>query len=74
MREVSLLMKFNLTTLQIYFKQGRKFKLFCQIGLKYRKIVFKYLKYILNTYGLVSARSPSEERKKKVTGLNRVYK
>ena len=58
-------MKFNLTTLQIYFKQGRKFKLFCQIGLKYRKIVFKYLKYILNTYGLVSARSPSEERKKK---------
>ena len=65
MREVSLLMKFNLTTLQIYFKQGRKFKLFCQIGLKYRKIVFKYLKYILNTYGLVSARSPSEERKKK---------
>ena len=42
MREVFLLMKYNLTTLKIYSKQGRKFKFFCQIGLKYRK-------YILNT-------------------------
>ena len=42
MREVFLLMKYNLTTLKIYSKQGRKFKVFCQIGLKYRKIVFKY--------------------------------
>ena len=47
-------MKYNLTTLKIYFKQGRKFKFFCQIGLKYRKIVFKYWKYILNTSKLVS--------------------
>ena len=42
MREVFLLMKYNLTTLKIYSKQGRKFKFFCQIGLKYWKIVFKY--------------------------------
>ena len=42
-------MKYNLTTLKIYFKQGRKFKFLCQIGLKYSKIVFKYWKYILNT-------------------------
>ena len=41
MREVFLLMKYNLTTLKIYFKQGRKFKFFYQTGLKYRKIVFK---------------------------------
>ena len=54
MREVFLLMKYNLTTLKIYFKQGRKFKFFCQIGLKYRKIVFKYWKYILNTLKSVS--------------------
>ena len=47
-------MKYNLTTLKIYFKQGRKFKFFCQIGLKYRKIVFKYWKYILNTLKSVS--------------------
>ena len=49
MREVFLYMKYNLTTLKIYFKQGRKFKFFCQIVLKYRKMVFKYWKYILNT-------------------------
>ena len=54
MREVFLLMKYNLTTLKIYSKQGRKFKFFCQIGLKYRKIVFKYWKYILNTLKSVS--------------------
>ena len=54
MREVFLLMKYNLTTLKIYFKQGRKFNFFCQIGLKYRKIVFKYWKYILNTLKSVS--------------------
>ena len=47
-------MKYNLTTLKIYSKQGRKFKFFCQIGLKYRKIVFKYWKYILNTLKSVS--------------------
>ena len=41
-REVFLLMKYNLSTLKIYFQQGPKFKLLCQIGLKYRKIVFKY--------------------------------
>ena len=49
MREVFVFMKYNLTTLKIYFKQGRKFKFLCQIGLKYSKIVFKYWKYILNT-------------------------
>ena len=54
MREVFLLMKYNLTTLKIYSKQGRKFNFFCQIGLKYRKIVFKYWKYILNTLKSVS--------------------
>ena len=54
MREVFLLMKYNLTRLKIYSKQGRKFKFFCQIGLKYRKIVFKYWKYILNTLKSVS--------------------
>ena len=54
MREVFILMKYNLTTLKIYSKQGRKFKFFCQIGLKYRKIVFKYRKYILNTLKSVS--------------------
>ena len=54
MREVFLLMKYNLTTLKIYFKQGRKFNFFGQIGLKYRKIVFKYWKYILNTSKSVS--------------------
>ena len=54
MREVFLYMKYNLTTLKIYFKQGRKFKFFCQIVLKYRKIVFKYWKYILNTLKSVS--------------------
>ena len=42
-------MKYNLTTLKIYFQQGRKFNFFCQLRLKYRKIVFKYGKYILNT-------------------------
>ena len=42
MREVFVLMKYNLTTLKLYFKQERKFKFFCQI-------VFKYWKYILNT-------------------------
>ena len=47
MREVFLLMKYNLTTLKIYFKQGRKFNFFCQIGLK-------YWKYILNTLKSVS--------------------
>ena len=41
MREVFLFMKYNLT-IKIYFKQGRKFKFFCQIGVKYRNIVFKY--------------------------------
>ena len=35
-------MKYNLTTLNIYFKQGLKFKIFCKTGLKYRKIVLKY--------------------------------
>ena len=54
MREVFLLMKYNLTSLKIYSKQGQKFKFFCQIGLKYRKIVFKYWKYILNTLKSVS--------------------
>ena len=54
MREVFLLMKYNLTTLKIYFKQGRKLKFFCQIRLKYKKIVFKYWKYILNTLKSVS--------------------
>ena len=54
MREVFVFMKYNLTTLKIYFKQGRKFKFFCQIVLKYRKIVFKYWKYILNTLKSVS--------------------
>ena len=42
-------MKYNLTTLKIYFKQGRKFEFLRQTGLKYSKIVFKYWKYILNT-------------------------
>ena len=54
MREVFLYMKYNLTTLKIYFKQEPKFKFFCQIVLKYRKIVFKYWKYILNTLKSVS--------------------
>ena len=54
MKEIFLLMKYNLTTLKIYFKLGRKFKFFCQIGLKYRKIVFKYRNYILNTLKSVS--------------------
>ena len=54
MREVFLLMKYNLTTLKIYFKEGRKFNCFCQIELKYRKIAFKYWKYILNTLKSVS--------------------
>ena len=54
MREVFVLTKYNLTTLEIHFKQGRKFKFFCQIGLKYRKVVFKYRKYILNTLKSVS--------------------
>ena len=31
MREVFLLMKYNLTTLTIYFKQGRKFKFFVKL-------------------------------------------
>ena len=47
-------MKYNLTTLNLYFKQGRKFNFFFQIGLKYGKIVFKYWKYILNTLKSVS--------------------
>ena len=42
-------MKYNLTTVNIYFKQGRKFKIFGKTGLKYRKIVLKYWNYILNT-------------------------
>ena len=42
MREVFVCMKYNLTTIKIYFKQGRKFKFLCQTGLKYSKIVFKY--------------------------------
>ena len=42
-------MKYNLTTLNTYFKQERKFKIFCKTGLKYRKIVLKYWNYILNT-------------------------
>ena len=46
--------KTSVLTLQIYFKQGRKFKYFCQIRLKYRKTVFKYWKYILNTLKSVS--------------------
>ena len=54
MREVFVFMKYNLTTLKIYFKQGRKFKFLCQTGLKYSKIVFKYWKYILNTLKSVS--------------------
>ena len=54
MREVFLLIKYNLTTPKIYFKQGQKVKFFCQIGLKYRKIVFKYWKHILNTLKSVS--------------------
>ena len=49
-----ILIIFIKQTLEIYFKQGRKFKFFCQIGLKYRKIVFKYWKYILNTLKSVS--------------------
>ena len=47
-------MEYNLTILKIYFKQGQKFNFFWQIGLKYRKIVFKYWKYILNTLKSVS--------------------
>ena len=43
-------MKYNLTTLKIYCKQWQQFEL----GLKYRKIVFKYWKYILNTLKSVS--------------------
>ena len=35
MREVFLLMQYNLTTLKIYFKRGRKFKFFCHTGLKF---------------------------------------
>ena len=42
-------MKYNLTTVNIYFKEGRKFKIFGKTGLKYRKIVLKYWNYILNT-------------------------
>ena len=42
-------MKYNLTTVNIYFKQGRKFKIFGKTGLKHRKIVLKYWNYILNT-------------------------
>ena len=44
-----LLKKYNLTTVDIYFKQGRKFKIFGKTGLKYSKIVLKYWNYILNT-------------------------
>ena len=47
MREVFVFMKYNLTTLKIYFKQGRKFKFFCQIGLKYRKKVSKSMNTLL---------------------------
>ena len=47
-------MKYNLSTLKVYFKRGRKFKFFGQIGLKYREIVFKYWEYILNTLKPVS--------------------
>ena len=55
MTEVFLLINYNLTTPKIYFKQGPKILIFfCQIGLKYRKIVFKYWKYILNTLKSVS--------------------
>ena len=54
MRKVFLLLKYNLTTLKIYFKQGLEFKFFCQIGLKYWKIVFKYWKYISNILKSVS--------------------
>ena len=62
MREVFVFMKYNLTTLKIYFKQGRKFKFLCQTGLKYSKIVFKYWKKSVsknqfqNTYGLIRMR------------------
>ena len=52
MTEVFLLINYNLTTPKIYFKQGPKILIFfCQIGLKYRKMVFKY---ILNTLKSVS--------------------
>ena len=54
MREVFLLMKYNLTTLKIISNRGENLIFFCQIGLKYRKIVFKYWKYILNTLKSVS--------------------
>ena len=38
------MISYNLTTPKIYFKQGPKILIFfCQIGLKYRKIVFKYI-------------------------------
>ena len=46
-------MKYNLTTLNTYFKQERKFKIFCKTGLKYRKIVLKsVLNYIWFGKGL----------------------
>ena len=52
MREVFLLMKYNLSTLKIYFKQGRKFKFFCQIKIQENSV--QILKYILNTLKSVS--------------------
>ena len=46
-------MKYNLT--EDIFQTGAKIQFFfCQIGLKYNKIVFKYWKYILNTLQSVS--------------------
>ena len=46
-------MKYNLT--EDTFQTGAKIQFFfCQIGLKYKKIVFKYWKYILNTLKSVS--------------------
>ena len=51
MRDVFLLMKYNLTTLKIYFKQGRKFKFFLSNRIKIQenclqllKVHFKYFK------------------------------
>ena len=51
MREVFLLMKYNLTTLKIYSKEGRKFKFFLSNRIKIQensvqilKIHFKHFK------------------------------
>ena len=79
MREVFLLIKYNLTTPKIYFKQGQKVNFFCQIGLKYRKIVFKYWKYILNTLKSVSkyiwfgkSIVSTEQRRRSLVNLYRI--